>query len=188
MGWICRESRWMTGEWYTSGSAREGARGSGGGDGSDVGVAGAFGAGGGAGVDAERRRYTCTGSAYRCGAERRRYTCTGRTYRAGAGKGTGAVRGAAGDTGSARGTTGGPGAARQQAPGPRLAQQGSPEAVPVYRENLQGKGRQVTVAEPPGQSKTVNPTLGQEKVWKRWSRGNPTRQRRRVGRSERGER
>src|SRR6185437_4082644 len=30
MGWICRESRWMTGGWYTSGSAREGAGGGGG--------------------------------------------------------------------------------------------------------------------------------------------------------------
>ena len=37
-----------------------------------------------------------------------------------------------------------------EAPGPRVAQQGSPEAVPVYQENLQGKDRQVTVAEPPG--------------------------------------
>ena len=56
----------MTGGWYTSGSAREGAGGDV--DGSGVGVAGASGAGGGAGVDAERRRYTCTGSAYRCSA------------------------------------------------------------------------------------------------------------------------
>jgi hypothetical protein len=55
----------MTGGWYTSGSAREGAGGGGGGDDSGVGVAGASGAGGGASVGAERRRYTCTGSAYR---------------------------------------------------------------------------------------------------------------------------
>ena len=39
---------------------------------------------------------------------------------------------------------------RPRAPGPRSAQQGSPETVPVHRENLQEKDRQVTVAEPPG--------------------------------------
>ena len=64
----------------------------------------------------------------------------------------------------------GPRVARPQAPGPRSAQQGSPGAVSLYRENLQGKDRQVKVAEPPGQSETVNPTRGQEKVGKRWSR------------------
>ena len=46
--------------------------------------------------------------------------------------------------------TPGPRAARPEVRGPRSAQQGSPEAVPVRRENLQGKDRQVTVAEPPG--------------------------------------
>ena len=44
----------------------------------------------------------------------------------------------------------GPRMARPQVPGPRSAQQGSLEAVPVRRENLQEKDRQVTVAEPPG--------------------------------------
>ena len=58
----------------------------------------------------------------------------------------------------------GPRVARRWAPGPRWAQQGSPEAVPVHRENLQGKDRQVKVAEPPGQSETATPTRGQEKV------------------------
>ena len=82
----------------------------------------------------------------------------------------------------------GPRVARLRAPGPRSAQQGSPETVPVYRENLQGKDRQEKVAEPPGQSETEAPTRDQEKVWRRWSRGNPTRQRRHVGRSGRGER
>src|SRR6185436_16651493 len=48
----------------------------------------------------------------------------------------------------------GPRVARPRAPGPRLTQQGSPEAVSVRRENLQEKDRQVTVAEPPGQSET----------------------------------
>ena len=81
-----------------------------------------------------------------------------------------------------------PRAARSEVRGPRVAQQGSPEAVPLYRENLQGKDRQVTVAELPGQSKTVNLTRGQENVWRMWSTKNPTRQRRRVGRSGRGER
>ena len=81
----------------------------------------------------------------------------------------------------------GPRVARPRAPGPRLAQRGSPEAVPVYRENLQGKDRQVTVAEPPGQSETETTARDQKKVWRRWSRGNPTRRRRRVGRSGRGE-
>ena len=82
----------------------------------------------------------------------------------------------------------GPRVARQRAPGLRPAQQGSPETVPVHRENLQGKDRQVKVAEPPGQSKTATPARGQEKVWRWWSRGNPTRQTRRVGRLGRGER
>ena len=77
--------------------------------------------------------------------------------------------------------------ARPQALGPRSAQQGSPEAVPVRRENLQEKDRQVTVAEPPSQSETETRARDQ-KVWRRWSRGNPTRRRRRVGRSEHGER
>ena len=39
---------------------------------------------------------------------------------------------------------------QEEAPGPRVALQGSPEAVPGCRENLQGKGRLVKVAEPPG--------------------------------------
>ena len=65
----------------------------------------------------------------------------------------------------------GPCVVRQRAPGPHWAQQGSLEAVPVHRENLQGKNRQVKVAEPPGQSKTATPARGQEKVWRRWSRG-----------------
>src|SRR6185503_12777913 len=69
----------------------------------------------------------------------------------------------------------GPCMARPQAPGPRSAQQGSPETVPVRRESLQEKDRQVTVAEPPGQSEIGTPARDQEKVWKRWSRGNPTR-------------
>src|SRR6185369_13762042 len=62
--------------------------------------------------------------------------------------------------------TPGPRAARPEVrgPGPRSAQQGSPEVEPMCRENLQGKDGQVTVAEPPGQSKTVNPTRSQEKV------------------------
>jgi len=51
--------------------------------------------------------------------------------------------------------TPGPRAARPEVRGPRVAQQGSPEAVPVCRENLQGKERQVKVAEPSGQSETV---------------------------------
>ena len=46
----------------------------------------------------------------------------------------------------------GPCVARPRAPGPRAAQQGSPEVVPVRRENLHEKDRQVMVAEPPGQS------------------------------------
>ena len=37
----------------------------------------------------------------------------------------------------------GPRVARPRAPGPRSAQQGSPEAVPVCRENLHEKDRQV---------------------------------------------
>ena len=47
----------------------------------------------------------------------------------------------------------------------------------MYRENLKRKDKQITVAEPPGQSKIETPTRGQEKVWRRWSTGNPTRQR-----------
>ena len=81
----------------------------------------------------------------------------------------------------------GPRVARPRVPGPRSAQQGSPEAVPVCRENLQEKvpvcrenmqekDRQVTVAELPGQSETETPARGQEKEWRRWSRGNLTRQ------------
>ena len=46
---------------------------------------------------------------------------------------------------------------RSRVPGPRSAQQGSPETVPVRRENLQGKDKQVTVVEPPGQSETETP-------------------------------
>ena len=57
--------------------------------------------------------------------------------------------------------TPGPRAAQPEVRGPRVArprsaQQGSPEVVPVRRENLQEKDRQVTVSEPPG--------WGQEKV------------------------
>ena len=81
----------------------------------------------------------------------------------------------------------GPRVARPRAPEPRSAQQGSPETVPACRENLQEKDRQVTVVEPPGQSETETPAQSQ-KEWRRWSRGNPTRQRQRVGRSGRGER
>jgi len=55
-------------------------------------------------------------------------------------------------TAQVQGKAPGPRVARPRAPGPRSAQQGSPEAEPVSRENLQGKFRQVTVAEPPGQS------------------------------------
>ena len=58
----------------------------------------------------------------------------------------------------------GPHVAPQKAPGPREAQQRSPEAVPGYRENLQGKDRQTKVAEPPGQAKTGTPIRGQGKV------------------------
>ena len=58
----------------------------------------------------------------------------------------------------------GPYVARRQAPGPRSVQQGTPEAVPVCRENLQEKDRQVTVDEPPGQSETETPARGLEKV------------------------
>ena len=54
--------------------------------------------------------------------------------------------------------------AQLRAPGPRSVQQGSPETVPACRENLQEKDRQVTVAEPPGQSETETPARGQEKV------------------------
>ena len=53
--------------------------------------------------------------------------------------------------------TPGPRAARPEVRGPRVAQQGSPVAVPVCRENLQGRERQVKVAEPPGQSETRTP-------------------------------
>ena len=80
-----------------------------------------------------------------------------------------------------------PRVARPRAPGSRSAQQGSPEVVPVRRENLQEKDRQVTVAGPPGQSETGTQARDQEKVWKKWSRGNPTRRRQRVERSECGE-
>ena len=82
----------------------------------------------------------------------------------------------------------GPRVARPRAPRPRSAQQGSPESVPVRWENLQGKDKHVTVAELPGQSEAETLARGQEKEWRRWSRGNPTCQRRRVGRSGRGER
>jgi len=71
--------------------------------------------------------------------------------------------------GKARSEVRGPRVARLRAPGPRSAQQGSPETVPVYRENLKRKDKQVTVAEPPGQSKTETPIRGQKKVWRRWS-------------------
>ena len=81
----------------------------------------------------------------------------------------------------------GPRVARPRALGPHSAQQVSPEAASVHRENLQGKDRQVTVAEAPGQSETETPARGQEKEWRRQSSGNPTRQRRRVERSGCGE-
>ena len=55
-------------------------------------------------------------------------------------------------------------AARPEVRGPRSAQQGSSETVPACRENLQEKDRQVTVAEPPGQTETETPARGQEKV------------------------
>ena len=93
------------------------------------------------------------------------------------------------ETGSVRGTTEGPGAARgaNAGTGAALGAAGiTGNGAGVPRKPV-GKG-QVMVAEPPGQSKTETPTRGQEKVWRRWSRENPTRQRRRVGRSERGER
>src|SRR6185312_12199919 len=83
---------------------------------------------------------------------------------------------------AARSEVRGPHVARLRAPGPRSAQQGSPGTEPVYRENLQGKDRHEKVAEPPGQSETETPARGQEKVWRRWSKGNPTRKTRRVGR------
>ena len=54
--------------------------------------------------------------------------------------------------------------AQEEAPGPRVAQQRSPEAVPVYQEDLQKKDRQTNVAEPPGQTKTRTLTRGQVKV------------------------
>ena len=176
MGWICRGSRWMTGGWYTSGSAREGAGGGGGSSGSGVGVAGASGVGGGAGVSAERCRYTCKAAPAGTPAPAER---------------TAQVQGRAPGLRVAQRETPedrGPCVARPRVPGPRSAQQRSPETVPACRENLQEKDRQVTVAEPPGQSETETPAQGQEKVWRRWSRGNPTRQRRRVRRSGRGER
>ena len=92
---------------------------------------------------------------------------------------TGAARGAVGDTGSTRGTIGGPGAARGATAGngAALVAAGITGTVPVYRENLQGKDRQEKVAEPPSQSETETPARGQEKVWRRWIRGNPTHQR-----------
>ena len=62
--------------------------------------------------------------------------------------------------------TPGPRAARPEVRGPRSAQQGSPEALPVRRKNMQEKDRQVTVAEPPGQSEIETPARGQEKVWR----------------------
>ena len=58
----------------------------------------------------------------------------------------------------------GPRVARPRAPGPCSAQQGSPETVPACWENLQEKDRQLTVAEPSGQSETETPARGQEKV------------------------
>ena len=58
--------------------------------------------------------------------------------------------------------TPGPRAARPEVRGPRSAQQGSPGTVPVRREILQGKDRQVTVAEPPGQSETETPARKSE--------------------------
>ena len=51
-----------------------------------------------------------------------------------------------------------------KAPGQRVAQQRSPEVVPVRRENLQGKDKQVTVVEPPGQSETETPAGSGEGV------------------------
>ena len=151
----------MTGGWYTAGSTRErvGSGGygvDGGGDDSGVGAAGASGAGGGASAGLLAPNNAGTPAP----AER-----TAQVQ----GKAPGlrvAQRVTPGPR-AARPEVRGPRAARPEVRGPRSAQQGSPGTVPVYRENLQGKDRQVTMAEPPGQSKTVNPTRGQEKVWKR---------------------
>ena len=60
-----------------------------------------------------------------------------------------------------------PRVARPRVPGPCSAQQGSPKAVPVRRENMQGKDKQITVAEPLGQSETETVARGQEKEWRR---------------------
>ena len=73
---------------------------------------------------------------------------------------TAQVQGAAPGPRVAQQGTSGPRTARKEVRGPRVAQQGSPEAVLVHRENLQGKDRQVKVAEPPGQSETATPTRG----------------------------
>jgi len=58
----------------------------------------------------------------------------------------------------------GPRVTQQKALGPREVQQRSPEAVPVYQEDLQKKDRQTNVAEPSGQTKIGTPTRGQGKV------------------------
>ena len=76
-----------------------------------------------------------------------------------------------------------PRVAQRVTPVPRGAQQRPSEAMPVHQGNLLDTDKQTKVAEPPGQSETKTPARGQEKVWRRWSRGNPTRQRRRVRRS-----
>ena len=113
----------MTGGWYTSGSAREGAGGGGCGDGSGVGVAGASGAGGGAGVVAGTP----------APAQR-----------------TAAVPVSAPNDAGTPAPVEGTAQVQGKAPGPRVAQRETPEVVPVRRENLQEKDRQVTVAGPPG--------------------------------------
>src|SRR6185312_14110293 len=88
----------MTGGWYTSGSAREGARGGGGGGGSGVGVAGASGAGGGAVTPASAQRTAAAPGP--CMVQRE--TPGLRAAR------PGAARGAAGITGSGDGVPGKP--------------------------------------------------------------------------------
>ena len=57
-------------------------------------------------------------------------------------------------TAQVQGKAPGPRVAQRVTPGPRAAR---PETVPARRENLQEKDRQITVAEPPGQSETETP-------------------------------
>jgi hypothetical protein len=62
--------------------------------------------------------------------------------------------------------TPGPRAVRPEVWGPRVARPRAPgpHSVPACRGNLQEKDRQVTVAEPPGQSEIESPARGREKV------------------------